>query len=145
MNESRGNRQGNSAFYRASRKNLLEVDICRLNEGLQRTAILGALQTPGLDPDMVDFVKSNHSATGYGPSMFMEQKGFYFTVSSGNWDAAGAIVNQIQYRSGFNHLHTNVLSVSLDNLHSCATHKLIYCISSSPKASRSRPIDATKC
>ncbi|KAI8149897.1 ankyrin repeat-containing domain protein [Fennellomyces sp. T-0311] len=108
VNESRGNRQGNSAFYRTSCKNILEVDISRLSEMLTSINVLAALQTAGLDPDMVDFVKTN----GRTLSMFMEQKGFYYTVSSGNWDAAGAIIKQIQYRAGLNHLHTNVLTLS---------------------------------
>ena len=111
VNESRGNRQGNSAFYRNSLKNQLEVDIARLNEGLQSITILNALQNTDLDPDMADFIKTG--LTGYRPwSMFVEQKGFYFTVASGNWAVAGAIIQRIQYRSGFNHLHTNVLTVS---------------------------------
>ena len=111
MNESRGNRQGNSAFYRNSQKNQLEVDISRLSDGLQSITILNALQNTDLDPDMADFIKTG--ITFYRPwSTFIEQKGFYFTVASGNWAVAGVIIERIQYRSGFNHLHANVLTVS---------------------------------
>ncbi|KAI9498385.1 ankyrin repeat-containing domain protein [Zychaea mexicana] len=109
VNESRGNRQGNSAFYRNSQKNLMAVDISRLNESLISINVLEALQNTALDPDMADFVKSATNLVR-GCSMFMEQKGFYYCVASGNWNVAGSIINHIQYRSGFNTVHTNVLS-----------------------------------
>ncbi|KAI9264234.1 hypothetical protein BDA99DRAFT_51448 [Phascolomyces articulosus] len=112
VNESRGNRQGNSAFYRKSQKNILEVDISRLNEGHISIAIMNALQNTELDPDMVDFMKtgiSNPTGAYRAWSVFMEQKGLYYCVASGNRAAAAAIMERIQYRSGFNTIHANVL------------------------------------
>lgn len=103
MNESRGNRQGNSAFFRYPTFVPLEVDIDRLKHTLDVRA-WAIIQDSRVKPHMLE---SFISAQGYN----LYQKAFYFCVASGNQCLAAKIVSSSKYGTGFNHLHANVLQV----------------------------------
>ena len=108
MNESRGNRQGDSAFFRYMQRCTLEIDISRLNESINNIALLAGAQHPDTPASVSKFV------TQFGYAAFWEGKGFYFTVASGNWKVAGKLIEDPRYRTGLSHLHVNVLNVSIN-------------------------------
>lgn len=105
MNEARGNRQGDSAFFRTAGKNPLEVDINRQPEGEDVHRWMPSLQDCNLPENMAGLFSTGRN------NYYLTQKGFYFTVASGNRALAANFVKRSAARTGFNHLHSQVLQV----------------------------------
>ncbi|KAI9315379.1 hypothetical protein BX666DRAFT_396971 [Dichotomocladium elegans] len=107
VNESRGNRQGNRAFFRNAETNLLDVDMLRLGISTLDHSILAAMQEECVTDDMADVVCSTRNAVC--GNYFWEGIGIYFCVASGNWQTAGNLIIASRQESNFNHLHIQVL------------------------------------
>lgn len=108
VNESRGNRQGDSAFFRSIGRNPLEIEQGRYLGGrADMGAMVACSQLSGLPEGVHEIYQTVFPDT-------WKQRNLYYCVASGNRTLAHKILsNDDNYRTGFNHLHIGVLEVSL--------------------------------
>ncbi|KAF7723583.1 hypothetical protein EC973_001824 [Apophysomyces ossiformis] len=105
VNESRGNRQGNSAFYKQTGKDLMDVDYGRIYIRPNDLSILSCLHYP-------DHMQDQQVMDCFEKASFVEDgtnEAHYFIVASGNGILAAKRFEQNWQEGWYNHLHIGAL------------------------------------
>ncbi|RUS22547.1 hypothetical protein BC937DRAFT_88542 [Endogone sp. FLAS-F59071] len=107
VNESRGNREGNTAFYKKNETEPMEVHSQkgRLFNNVRMLTVLYAMRDPRTTPDMVDLLMLEDVAF----KEYVTQWGLYEAAAAGNRALAAHLVENMMNGFGFNHLHMEVL------------------------------------
>ncbi|KAL0085941.1 ankyrin repeat-containing domain protein [Phycomyces blakesleeanus] len=108
--ESRGNRQGDAAFFRETDHIPLEVDFAK---HMRRTSRFIEI-LPCLQKSSLMLKNETIGALEVAASEVWSEKGVYILVASGNYKAAGTLIKDTYDPSYYNHLHIDVLLSTKD-------------------------------
>lgn len=108
VNESRGNRQGNSAFYREPVTDPMNIEYRRRKPQQNEMTVLSTLTKTQLTdhPHVMDTLYLAKCNGLIGLDLI------YYSVASGNHLLAAKIIEDHTHTTWFNHLHINTLKVS---------------------------------
>ena len=110
VNESRGNRKGNQAFYSKPGRPALEVQYSKtwtMNEAHNK-AVLAVVRDPSLSPEMIDYMHLKDHMS----NLAFFAWALYEAVAAGNRSVAASIADVINEAGGLNKVHQEVLKVS---------------------------------
>lgn len=109
VNESRGNREGNTAFYKKNETEPMEVHNQKGKSfnNVRMLTVLYAMRDPRTTPDMVDLLMLEDE----GFREYVTQWGLYEAAAAGNRALAAHLVENMMNGFGFNQLHMEVLKV----------------------------------
>ncbi|KAI9010901.1 ankyrin repeat-containing domain protein [Phycomyces nitens] len=105
VSESRGNRQGDAAFFRESDHIPLEVDFVKH----LRYSSHGIEILPCFHNSVLMMKKETIHSLELACTRLWSDKGIYMLVASGNYKAAGNLLKEHYDPAHYNHLHTDVL------------------------------------
>ncbi|KAG0181661.1 hypothetical protein DFQ29_007537 [Apophysomyces sp. BC1021] len=110
VNESRGNRQGDSAFYRSPVRDLMDVDGARFNLNENDTAIVRCFQHSD-EMRREDILGCLDKAAF---NNYTQNEAIYLAVASGNGIFAAKHLEQHWPNTWYNHLHIGALTFTDD-------------------------------